>query len=68
MGNRECGECGGEITNCQFSMPNAQCPILNAQCSMPNSQFSMPLTYVPDAKFSAAAAHFPVEIAIGKGR
>ncbi|MEH2192605.1 MAG: hypothetical protein V7K98_08170 [Nostoc sp.] len=40
-------------------MPNNQCPIPNSQC---------PIIYVPDEKFSAATAHFPVEITVCKGK
>ncbi|MEH1959588.1 MAG: hypothetical protein V7L05_06830 [Nostoc sp.] len=58
------------MPNAQCPMPNAQCPMPNAQCPMPNAQCPMPicLIYVPDAKFSAATAHFPVEITNCKGK
>ncbi|MEH1900630.1 MAG: hypothetical protein V7L04_04245 [Nostoc sp.] len=56
---------GGEITNAQCpiaQLPN--CPI----AQLPNAQCPFTLIYVPDAKFSAATAHFPLEITNCKGK
>ncbi|MEH2005225.1 MAG: hypothetical protein V7K81_08540 [Nostoc sp.] len=70
MGSGEWGVgSGGEITNAQCpiaQLPN--CPMPNAQCPMPNAQCPFTLIYVPDAKFSAATAHFPLEITNCKGK
>ncbi|MEH1851230.1 MAG: hypothetical protein V7L11_05955 [Nostoc sp.] len=77
MGHREWGvwrinnQCPilWQLLEMLFAFAQYKCPMPNAQCPMPNAQFPIPicLKYVPDEKFSAAIAHFPLEITNCKG-